>query len=195
MLAQSYDVQLHSVDGQQALLQQEANAPTKKVDAATAFSYLKELIPALQEKGFLAVSVDSIAIGAGQYQAYIFLGLPYKWAMVSFDGVADEIMQQAGISKVQFANHSLRPKQIARLTEQVLQWTDNNGYPFAKVWLEQVSVNDAGGVNGRFVVDKGRLQLLDTIIINGAVKISRAYLLRYLDLKQREIYNEKKLGY
>lgn len=193
VMAQSYDVQLHSVDGQQALLGKEADAQVGKVDAATAFSFLKELIPALQEKGFLAASIDSISIEEAQYKAYIFLGVRYKWAKVSFDGVAENALQQAAVNKAQFADRSLRPGQVAALSERILQWAENNGYPFAKVWLEQVSVDDAGGVNGRFVLDKGALQSLDTIIINGDVKVSRSYMLRYLDISQKEPYNEKKL--
>lgn len=193
VMAQSYDVQVHSVDGQQMLLLHEANLPSKKLDAASTYSWLQELIPALQDKGYLTASIDSVAIEKEQYKAFVFLGLQYKWARISFNEQAEDALLKATIPKTQFEGHSLKPKQIAKLSERFLQWCENNGYPFAKVWLEQVSIDNDGGVSGRFILDKGSVQRLDTIIINGEVKISRAFLLRYLDLHQKELYNEKKL--
>jgi outer membrane protein assembly factor BamA len=102
-------------------------------------------------------------------------------------------MTQAAVNKFQWQDRPLDASQIATVSGRLLQWAENNGYPFARVWLETVRPVDTAGIYGSFMLDRGPLQLLDSIAIESDVRISRNYLLRYLDLKQGEPYNEKKL--
>lgn len=192
-MAQSYTVSLHSVDGKENLLQTPAKLPSSFPSSKAAYSYIRELALSLQANGFLAASIDSINITDNRYDAFVFLGNEYKWAKVDLDSLPQEILSQNGFSKIQWQGRRLEPELIARISEKTLQWAEQNGYPFATVWLEVFQEEEPNGMAAVFRWSKGNLQQLDSIHIEGEVKISRNYLLRYLDLKQGELYNEKKL--
>jgi len=191
--AQSYRVMLHAVDENELLLNQTVSSPGNYSDGSAALSFIQGILPALQEKGYLAASVDSLAVFETTYNVYVFLGKQYKWADVDFSQIPESILTQSAIKKEQWTGRLLKPQQVARVSEKLLEWAENNGYPFATVWLEAVKIDEDGGVNGSFRLDKAALQTIDSIEIKGDVKLSRSFLLNYLDLRQKEPYSEKKL--
>lgn len=191
--AQSYSVHISSIDNNQSLLDGFVKPEPSYPTSAAAYAFVQDIVPTLQEKGYLTASTDSISIKETVYNVFIFAGKQYKWANVNFAGVSDGIMVQAAVKKEQWTDRSLNPAQIARVSEKLLQWAENNGYPFARVWLDAISISDEGAVSGSFNLDKGVLQTLDTIVIHGDVKVSRNFLLNYLDIRQGTPYNEKKM--
>jgi len=192
-VAQRYEMRLLAVDNSSVVSNEFGAQPLAFDNSEAAVAFMQQVVPRLQEKGYLSASVDSLSIQESVYRVYVFCGRSYKWANVDFSTIPQGIMVQAAIKKEQWAGRPLQPRQVARVSEKLLQWAEQNGYPFAKVWLDAVLIGDDGGVSGRFMLDKGPLQYIDTIDVQGDMKISRSFLLRYLDLKQREAYDEKKL--
>lgn len=184
-------MEVHSVDHQEDILQREIKKNSTFSNANEAYSFVRKIIPDLQAKGYLAASVDSIQISGNTYSIAVFIGNVYKWAVVDLNELPEIVLSQNGWSKTQWQGKILDPKLIARISEKTLQWAEQNGYPFAAVWLEVQ--NKKNEVFAAFKMEKGTLQTIDSISIEGDAKISRNYLLRYLELKDGEIYNEKKL--
>src|SRR5215217_3243453 len=77
--AQSYQVRLHGVDVTAEKLGQLLKMPASFPGQTAAVTFLQSITPALQEQGYLTASVDSISPVSGAYEAYVFLGLPYRW--------------------------------------------------------------------------------------------------------------------
>lgn len=172
---------------------QDLSVPQKNLNSIEAYNYLRELVPELQKKGFLAASIDSLYITEDTYYAFVHQGKKYTWANISWEGVPERVLWQTALHKQQWVGKPVHPNQLASISEKLLQWADENGYPFARVWLDAVQVSDEGNVNGILTMETGELQNIDTIVIHGDVAVSRAYLLRHLDLKQGMPYAEKKL--
>ncbi|HTN45639.1 MAG TPA: hypothetical protein VL098_04775 [Flavipsychrobacter sp.] len=191
--AQSYGVVLHSVDGKENLLENTVPVPKEFPDGTAAYAYVRSLVTNLQKNGFLAVSLDSLSIHDSQYHAYIYLGDVYKWSKVNLDSLPENVLLQYGFNKIQWKGKNLEPQVIAAISEKLLKWAEQNGYPFASVWLDIKEQQHPGAIEAVFRWDKGNQQRLDTIHLEGTAKVSRNYLLRYLDLKQGELYNEKKI--
>ena len=72
-------------------------------------------------------------------------------------------------------------------------WCENNGYPFARVWLDSIRIDTTGGVYGNLIVDRGTLRHIDSFYVDGDARISRAYLMRYLGIHEGEVYSESKM--
>jgi outer membrane protein assembly factor BamA len=191
--AQSYNLELYSVENKDSLLHQLVHLPQPNQDAVSVYSFLQSLIPSLQSKGYLAASVDSVSVKDHQYKAFVFLGEVYQWAKVNMDALPENMLSQNGYSKIAWEGKALDARLIAKITEKTLQWEEQHGYPFARVWLDVNPEKNTAAMEAVFRIETGVLQRLDSIHFEGAVKISNNYLLRYLDLKQHEIYNEKKM--
>lgn len=191
--AQSYVVLLHSVDSNEAALKKAIEVPEKFSSQLEAYNFFQQLVPQLQEKGYLAASIDSFSVSLTQYDIFLYLGSFYKWSKISFDSIPRATLISAAINTEQWDGRPLNPRQISRMSEKLLQYCEDNGYPFAKVWLDDVHIDSAGAVAGRFMLNRGKLRKIDSIEVTGDVKVSRNYLMRYLDIHQGDPYSERKL--
>jgi outer membrane translocation and assembly module TamA len=75
---------------------------------------------------------------------------------------------------------------------QVLNWLENNGYPFAEVSLNNVEIKD-NEIKGSLEVKKGPLYRIDSIRVFGKAKIKNLFLQHYIDISNGNIYSSQKL--
>jgi outer membrane protein assembly factor BamA len=189
--AQQWQLDVRRVDSQQV-----GNGPVLSGSYSSAQDItqrIRKIVPELQEQGYLAASVDSISIIGSRYMVFYFLGDQYRWGILNFDSVPAPLLLAAALNPLQFKDRPLNARAIARLSEKLLSFCDEHGYPFAKVWLDEVEETGPHKVNARLRVDKAELRKIDTIILNGDVSISASFLHRYLDIARGSVYNEKKL--
>lgn len=191
--AQSYQVRLHGVDISDEYLGEIIKPLPEFNNSSLAYAAIRDLIPDLQERGYLAASVDTVLVNPQVYEAYIYLGKSYHWASLSLAALPSRLLIGAGITPQQFENRPLSPKGLSRFTERVLSWYENNGFPFARIWLDIIEIEKNGGIKGIVAVDPGELRLLDSLIVTGDVNLSKNYLLRYLDIAEGKPYSEVKL--
>ncbi|MDI9319661.1 MAG: BamA/TamA family outer membrane protein [Phycisphaerales bacterium] len=158
-----------------------------------SIAQIRKIVPALQEQGYLAASIDSIRIVGNECHIYYFQGQQYRWGNLSFDSIPSPILIAAGINKIQYSNRPLTPSSIAKICEKLLLQSEENGYPFTKVWLAQVQQIAADKINAYLMIDRAELRKIDTIIVNADLNISHSFLQRYLDIMQGSVYNEKKM--
>ena len=76
--------------------------------------------------------------------------------------------------------------------EKALKYLENNGYPFAKLQLDSLRINEQM-VSGQWTLEKGPLYKVDSIRVTGTAKISSSYLQNYLDIPHGSIYRKDKL--
>jgi outer membrane protein assembly factor BamA len=70
---------------------------------------------------------------------------------------------------------------------------ENNGYPFARISLDSVTLRDSGEVSAVLKVDKGPLYKIDSIRVYGTGRISTEFLQRYLNIPNGSIYRKDRL--
>lgn len=194
--AQNYALRLHPVaaTSEDSLLwQREVPVPPAAGTSAERITFLKELIPALQAKGFLAASLDSLGFAGTGYDAFLFLGRQYRWGLLSLDSLPPQVRNSLNLRAGFLKDEPLRPRQIARISNGVLDWYENNGFPFARVWLDDVKLETAERISARMRVEPGALRRIDSIDLQGKLSISPSFLQRYLDVFVGDVYNEKTL--
>jgi len=194
LIAQSYNVVIHPVDSPQKKLPITPLIDNNFPSETAAYTYIQRLVPTCQAQGYLEASVDSVTITDTTFHVVFYLGKKYQWGIIKLDNLPTAIKSKYRIASSNSPeDYKLIPEKIAAITESTLQWAEQHGYPFASVWLDATSSALPFELQASFKWEPGVLQKLDSIYIESKTKISRNYLLRYLDLKQGEIYNEKKL--
>ncbi len=191
--AQNYTIRLLAVDTSANTHISNIKVPENFSTAANAWNYLQKLIPEMQQRGFLAASLDSISVRENQYTARFFAGEKYKWTRVSFENVPPEVLNALSIKQEQWSNHPVFPKDVSRLSEMLLQWAENNGYPFAAAGFKVDTFEKQNEISGNFYLHKGPFIKLDSIVFENEETVSRNFLLHYLELKEGLPYDESKL--
>jgi outer membrane protein assembly factor BamA len=190
--AQSYFVHLHRVDGFDSVVDGLA-LQTSFVEQAAALDFVQRIVPRLQEKGFLAASVDSFRVNEKGYDAWVYLGKQWRWARLSLSALPAGMIISSGITESQYTGRPMNASSVGQLTERVLTWCENNGYPFARVSLDSITEIENGGIAARLFLETGPLCRIDSMIIEGDVRISKSYMMRYLDIREGDIYNESQI--
>ena len=81
---------------------------------------------------------------------------------------------------------------LQTIQQRILNFYENNGYPFAEIYLDSVQLND-DKVGGLLKVKKGVLYKIDSIRQLGTAKMNNKFLQRYLDITNGSIYSKAKL--
>lgn len=154
--------------------------------------YINQLVPALQGKGYVSASIDSIRLDSTAAYVGLFAGVQYKWRSLDASPEAAEWLRQVGWTEIMLSNQFLDYERISTVQQRMLHYFENNGYPFAKIYLDSLTIS-GNEVSGRINVNTGPLYRIDSIVVTGNAKISSDYLQNFLGIKNGSVYHKEKL--
>jgi outer membrane protein assembly factor BamA len=97
-----------------------------------------------------------------------------------------------GIRSRDWEQQLISPSRFASLSERMLKYCEDNGYPFAQVTLGEIARNDKG-LSANLMLDRGNLVYFDSLIVESDAEISMDFLQNYLGIQQGSLYNESQL--
>jgi len=146
----------------------------------------------LQSKGFVNASLDSIFFDSTSARLVLYIGQQYKWAHINIAAADPQVLSVSGWNGKIFSNKPVNFEQLKGFQENMLVYLENNGYPFAKIYLDSIRLIE-DSVNASLMIDKGPFYKIDSIRVYGNAKISNTFLQHYLDLPNGSVYNREKL--
>lgn len=152
----------------------------------------KEVISTLNKlyaSGYLAASIDSMVNDSLHQINFIRTGEIYKWTKLDKGNVDEGLLNEIGFRDRFYMNKVFSLKQFNDLQEKILDWCDNNGYPFAGFKLDSLLAEE-NTIAASLNLQKGNLIIIDSVIIKGTAKLKPVYLLNYISVKQNDVYNE-----
>jgi outer membrane protein assembly factor BamA len=188
-----YALHILPVDKDSAFLQKKLKLITdfKSRDACTEYIY--NLLPLLQGKGYATASVDSISYDANGATLRLYTGNAFRWAQISTRRVEPGLLIAVAWNDKTFSRRPLDLRQFQARQQQLLDYLENNGYPFAKVSLDSVTLKGDDEIFAILRIDKGPLYKIDSIRVYGPARISNEFLQRYLNITNGSTYRKEKL--
>ncbi|HEV7782358.1 MAG TPA: hypothetical protein VGO58_13885 [Chitinophagaceae bacterium] len=187
-----YRLHLRGVDKDSATIVSSTGIKTDFTSKITCTDYINNLPGLLQSKGYVTASVDSLRYDSASANMVLFIGQLYRWAVLDATTIEAPILDAIGWREKMFANKPIDFTQVQLWEERILTHLENNGYPFAKVSLDSLQLEE-DKVSALLKVNKGPLYKIDSIRLYGNAKISNSYLQRCLDIPNGSIYNKEKL--
>jgi len=165
----------------------------KKLNSkAEALRELDNVILTLQNKGYLLATSDSTFVDSNRVTAYVSENQIYKVAYLKLGNLNPGLASRLGISEKLYFNKPFKYKEVARAFEKIISFYENNGYPFASVKLDSIDTQE-NSLSAVLNVEKNKLFKIDSITLMGNAKVNRAFLHRYLGVKENMPYNEELL--
>lgn len=143
-------------------------------------NYIEQLPNILKGKGFITASVDSVIESGSIIRAFLFVGKLYTWNNLSLP------------NEIKFLINT-PTKDYSNLPETILNYYENNGYPFAKVGFDSVVINEKNEIAATLHIDKGIPYKIDSIRVYGNVNINTQFLQHYLKISNGSFYSKEKL--
>jgi outer membrane protein assembly factor BamA len=157
-----------------------------------AIQYVQQLPSLLASKGYITASVDSVKEDSSSISIELYAGEKYTWKELMIDEELWPVLNQLGYYRQSFKDLFFNPAKVSIIYDQLLNYYADNGYPFTTVSLDSLQIDNAS-VSAKLNVNKGALYHIDSIRLNGNVKLSQHFLHQYLDIQPPELYNQKKL--
>ncbi len=173
----------------------KANAlgiPSSFKDRALCTEYIYKLTDILRNKGFTAASIDSVHMDSAAAFLQLYIGEKFTWSVIRTRQTDAILLEEAGWSSRKLVGKPATLEQFQSEELLLLNWLENNGYPFAKISLDSVLIKQ-GAIQAVLDVQKGPLYKIDSIHINGTAKISVDFMERYLGIPEGSIYKKDRL--
>lgn len=167
----------------------------------TPDSICRHLLTHFRQRSFLLISIDSsgstnsrISPDSPTFRS-LSLGPALRWvslrAGASFR--EEQWLADAGYRESLFSGKPLRFEAVLKLEQSILEEAENNGYPFASVWLDSLVVDQGGAVSAVLQIEKKRLFVFKGLRINGDIKLPKAFLPNYLGIKPGTPYSRERV--
>jgi outer membrane protein assembly factor BamA len=158
-------------------------------------SLCRALLAHFQAKSFLSASIDSLqTYGDTLATAQFWLGPSMQWIQLRLADPQNEAWAKAaGYRRALFSGKNFHYDQVVQLKQRMLEQAENNGYPFASVWLDSISVQADGGVGAVLQVERKRYFAFRGLKMVGDVQLPKYFLPNYLGLRAGAPYSRERV--
>lgn len=179
----------YQVDGLKNLTKHE-----KKIfpDSISIQNYCKELQYEAYKRGFLTFSIDAISkIDSTHATIQGAVGPVFRQIDFSISPETKQLLRKLGIQPRTISSSKANPAEISRLLKQILTTLENNGYPFAKVGLNNLEITD-DHIKTTLVVEKNGLVHWTAIhIVGEKINISERFIANYLHVEVEKLFSQE----
>lgn len=188
-----YRLIIHSVDKDTGFASRELGLKTSFKSVAECNEYVNRLPFILAGKGYISSSLDSISDADNQTVVYLFAGQHYGSLTLRIRDADKPLLQQVNLLYGSAKGKALQFEDYNMSSEKLLDYFENNGYPFAKISLDSIGFNDKS-ITAVLSIDKGFPYRIDSVRLYGSAKISRNFIHRYLGIQRGDLYSNEKLA-
>ncbi len=166
--------------------------PDNFKDRSSCTEYVYKLTDGLRSRGFTSASIDSLRFDSASASIDLYIGEKFIWSQIRTRSADALLLSAAGWSTKKILGKPAVPEATQPEELLLLNWLENNGYPFARISLDSVSIHE-GSIDAVLNVDRGPVYKIDSIRILGSAKISVEFMERYLGIPEGSIYRKDRL--
>lgn len=169
----------------------KSNSLNRKIELPSvteAKQYLEILLKSSQQQGHLAACFDSLGITDTTLYALFLPGPVILFTEISFSDISAAALKKSGTSKM-VKNKEISAADFLIMMDKIVSYYENNGYPFAKVFLDSMLIS-GNNLKAGLRCDSGKQVVVDTILNMGNLEIEPEVLYSILGVFPGEMYNE-----
>jgi outer membrane protein assembly factor BamA len=187
-----YRLTIEPLDRDTLFLKDSLQLQTRFKSRDACFDYINKLPALLLSKGYPAASVDSIFLDTLNANISLYVGDGLRWTLIHVDSVDRKLLSEAGWNYKGWTNKPVNLEQFQSSRQKLLNFLENNGYPFASITLDSIRIN-SNALEARLKIDRGPLYKIDSIRNMGTAKITNNFLQHYLSILNGSTYKKEKL--
>jgi outer membrane protein assembly factor BamA len=161
-------------------------------DSIRMKSSIIELVQLLQGEGYLLSYLESLSIDQEQAIALIYVGSRFEWLALSGGNISPTLFRRIGFRDRLYQEKPFRYSEVANVQKEILDYAEQNGFPFAKLRLDSLKIED-NKFSAAFNFEEGPLIKFDSIKVEGSAHINSKFLGKYLGIEMGEPYNQKSI--
>ncbi|GEM_PF-1180333 len=148
---------------------------------------LESIFDQLYEIGFFEVVKDSCQYDSSKVKCFIRPKEQYRY-YVEPGNIGEEILAKLSTDKY-FSKSGITPFEYNKLTNKILGFFQNKGYPFANISLGDPKIR-GDSIQGKLKIDRSNYIVFDTLEVDGDININSRFLAMHTGIKPDENYSE-----
>jgi outer membrane protein assembly factor BamA len=167
---------------------------TEFKDSVAAKKYLKEFKSFAINKGYVLASLDSMFYKKNSLSVYFYLGEKFTKTHLTIDKEdLNFIQKRGGISEKFIRNINFSPKEISVFLKQVQAIYENNAYPFVKIYLDKISIEN-NELFAKLIITKNKEFRIKKINLVGNPLVSPKMISSYIQIKEGDFYRQERIN-
>ncbi len=162
-------------------------------DSVAVIAQVDSLSNSFLANGYLLSEIESALWVNQKLSVYFKLNNQYQFARIENGNIEAQLLNKILSDKQKFRNKNFTVLEINRLRNSLIAWYENNGYPFAQVWLDSLSMAK-NELSLKLFANPNQNITIDTIKLAGDAKIDSKYLNAYLGIRNGDNYQENKIA-
>lgn len=158
-------------------------------DSVKVTRELNNVLQKLHALSYITASIDSINSSPDTIHYFVYIGKKFPFSKLKIENVERIAFVKNFNSK--FLKKDLSLKEFVRLEQEILAMAEDRGYPFATVRLDSISISDKS-IHASLQFSPGPIIVLDSINIEGDLKVKHKSLLKQINLKEGEPFSQQK---
>jgi outer membrane protein assembly factor BamA len=159
---------------------------------AKASRALNDLILKLYSQGYVTAGIDSTHNSPTLKTAWLHIGPRYEWVELRPGNADQAMLNQVGYKEKLYRNKYFRYDEMETLLNEIVTYSENNGYPFAVVKLDSVKITE-NMVSASINLKRNQLITYDTLALHGTDNTRKSFLYSYLGIKKGKLYDESQV--
>jgi outer membrane protein assembly factor BamA len=192
LLSAQYRVQIKPVDKDSVFINTTLRLQSNFKNEVLAKEYFANLPGLLQTKGYPAASIDTVLYDSLGAVCILYVGETFQWAHLRVDSADRKLLDAINWNTRTLHKQALSFDQVLAARQKLLDYLENNGYPFAKIKLDSISFVNRQ-LEANLSINKGPLYKIDSIRNFGTAKLSSTFLQRYLGILNGSFYKKERL--
>ncbi|ASS49948.1 MAG: hypothetical protein A3D31_10250 [Candidatus Fluviicola riflensis] len=180
---------VYQIDGLEQLTKRE-----KKTfpDSNSLVNYCQDLQLQAYKRGFLTFSIDSInRIDSTHFQLVGAVGQRFERVDFTITPETRSMLRKMGIQPRAISSTNANPAVISRMLSEIRTTLENNGYPFAKVGLNSLEIEENHIKTTLIVERNAEVRWVKIHIIGEKINISERFIANYLHLEVGELFSQE----
>ena len=161
-------------------------------DAGTAGKELRLFIQELRKSGYAEASADSVFERTDTLFADVHAGPKYVWEHFEREDPEDALSTAAGFREKEYQGKPFNAEELEVLRERILTFAENNGYPFASVAVDSLTMKN-GKVQAKLHTQPGPFIVFDSIKLAGTTRLKRNFLINYTGIVPGKPFDKRKI--
>ncbi len=169
------------------------NTVSKFPDSLEAKKYVNSIKLAAISKGYLLASLDSLIYLNKEMKVSFYLGPKFGKANLNLSNDDLQLIKQyIHVNEKYYTGIPFRPNEISNSLESIQKALENNGYPFAKVFLDSIKIEN-DNLKAKVIISKNQYFKWKEIHIKGDSSISKTFISNILRIKPGDKYSQEEL--
>lgn len=167
--------------------------PENFLDSSSAYAGLKKQLSYTQFLGYFNADIKGFKWqNDSLLKVEIIAGDRHEGIFIENGNLTKSLINQSFLKDFILYKRPLSLNSLHKLYQNILGFYENNGYPFAAVWLDSLR-NKNHQITAKLFAEPHQKFTIDTLRLVGDVKLNQGFLGTYLGLKKGQDYEEAKV--